>query len=311
VSEEQNSAELLTLKIQWTDFASKNLNARIAELKRRDQRVEMDAVIEGIQFLRGVDSRASHVLPAFYTLVGSSISPKAGSDVQTWKRTQAASLNFSALQTISLICRSIFDDSRKGMTGKRFANISDVAFASIVEHWSEFSNRPVEDASKALRLLRDLFKLCSQPRKTLLNCKSLLERRIGLLKYHADHEAAHITLEPFLIDIIDITHVVAVISVIGAIIVDFDQPRLGDRYFDSLDEAGWNAAKGMFPDLSTDRLFLRFDIHKQAAGYWKYPEFEGLYMLTTQLPSAIGYWDSKDDTAPPTNGQPFHPIDGS
>jgi hypothetical protein len=142
VSEEQETAKPLTLRIQWTDFASKNLNARIAELRRRDQRVEMDAIVESIQFLRGVGSRASHVLPAFYTLVDSSISSKAGSDANAWKRTQAASLNFSALQTITLICRSIFDDSRNGLTGKRFANVSDVALASIAEHWSQFSTRP-------------------------------------------------------------------------------------------------------------------------------------------------------------------------
>jgi hypothetical protein len=295
VSDEKPLGKQVTLTIRATDFASKNLNARIAELKRRDKPFNLDAVVEGVQFLRGVGSRASEVLPTFYILVGSSTA-KAGSEVARWKPTQSATLNRSALRSISLICRSIFDDSRKGMTGKRFANISDATLGAIAEHWSRFSKRPVEDASKALTLLRGVFQLCAQPRKTLLNSESLLERRIGLLKYHADHEAAHITLEPFLLDTLDIVHVVAAIAILGAIIVDFDQPQLGDKYFDSLDEAGWSSAKAIFPEFSMDRLFLRFAVHEQARGYWKHPEFQGLKMLLTQLPAAIGYWDSRDDS---------------
>jgi hypothetical protein len=119
-------------------------------------------------------------------------------------------------------------------------------------------------------------------------------------KYHAGHGAAHMSLQPFLINLIDIVHVVAVIAVIGAIFVDFDQPQLGDKYFNSLDEAGWSASKTIFPELAMDRVFLRLDILQQARGYWRHPEYEGLHMLVTQLPAAIGYWDSRDDTVGPS-----------
>jgi hypothetical protein len=113
------SDDRVTLTIPWTDYASTNLNARIEELRRRDQHVAMDPVVEGVQFLRGVGSRAGFMLSAFYTLIGSTTPPKAPRE-PPWKPTQAAGLEFSALQTVTLICRSIFDDSRKGLTGKRF-----------------------------------------------------------------------------------------------------------------------------------------------------------------------------------------------
>ncbi|MGA7539768.1 MAG: hypothetical protein WBW93_13485 [Steroidobacteraceae bacterium] len=240
---------------------------------------------EGIQFLRGAGSRATFMLPAFYMLAGSSYLPTVPGEQPLWRSTQVASLHFSALQTISLVCRSIFDESRKkSLTGKLFAKASDQTLEGIAEHWSNFSDQPIEDALKALTLLRDLFRRCAQPKKSLLDGESLLERRVGLLKYHADRQAAHLTLEPHLIGLVDIVHVVATVTIVGTIIVDFDQPRLGPRYFNSLDEAGWNAAKSIFPDLSMARLFHQFDIHAQARLYWRHHQFEGLKMLLTHYP---------------------------
>lgn len=184
----------VALIIKWTDFASKNLNARIAELRRREHRGKSDPVTEGIQFLRGVSSRGSVALPHLYMLIGSSTRPKAGGAALPWSGTLSASLNFSALQTLSLICRSVFDESRKeSLTGRRFARAGDETLEGIAKHWSTSSGEPVEDAVKALRLLRDLFDLCAQPRNALLKGTSLLERRVGLLKCLADRQSAHIT----------------------------------------------------------------------------------------------------------------------
>jgi hypothetical protein len=282
------------LNIGWTDHASKNLNARIAELKKRDQYLDMDARLEAIQFLRGVGSRASQLLPSLYMQLGASTTAAApGNPYAT--AVQAASLEFSSLQSISLACRAVFDDGRSRMTGKRFANVTDATLASVAEFWATSSKRPLEDATKALSLLRDLFRRCAQPKKLLLNAPSLLERRIGLLKYHADRSAAHITLEAFLFHLLDLIHVVAAITVVGAIIVDFDAYWRGDRYFDSVDEGGWDAAKSTFPLLPGRRLFDGFHIHGQASQYWRIQELDGLNMLLNQLPSAIGYWDSTEE----------------
>jgi hypothetical protein len=296
MSDEKNVEKPLTLTIRWTDFSSQNLNARIAELKRRDQPINMNGLVEGVQFLRGVGARAGLALPMFYNLIGAGTPLQEPSKYPPWKFTQAASLEFSALQTISLICRAIFDDSRKGLTGKRFANVSDATLLAIAKYWADTSKRSVPEASRALKLLREVFRQCAQPRKSLLVAPSLLARRVGLLKYHADRQGAHITLETYLFHLVDVIHVVAAITIIGAIVVDFDQPAISGSYFNKIDEAGWSAAKDVFPDLVIERLFRQFDIHAQATTYWRIPQAEGLRMVLNQLPSALGYWDSRDET---------------
>lgn len=50
-----------------------------------------------------------------------------------------------------------------------------------------------------------------------------------------------------------------------------------------------------FADFSLPRLFAHFAIHEQARCYWKHPAYEGIKMLTSGLPAAIGCWDSEDD----------------
>jgi hypothetical protein len=119
VSDEQTPRERVTLILRWTDYASKNLNARIAELKRRDQPIKTDAITEHIQFLRGVGSRASQLLPALHMLARASTKPKPGSEMPPWKGTQVATLNLLALRSVSLACRSILDEGpKRRLTGK-------------------------------------------------------------------------------------------------------------------------------------------------------------------------------------------------
>lgn len=293
---DETEASKATLNIQWTDYSSRNLDSRITQLRKIDRHVDFEPTVTAIQFLRGVSNRAPLALPAVYAQLGSRI-PFESPATPYWQRVNAANIKFSSLQTISLTCRAIFDDGRNGMTGKAFAKASDEVLASVAKLWVENSGQPIADATKALRLLRQLFKLCAQPKKSLLEASSLLERRVGLLKYHADREAAHITLEPFLLDLLDVIHVVAAISVIGAMIVDFDDKTRSGQHFNAIDEAGWQAAKMTFPSLKGPRLFHRFDIHAQARAYWKFEQCDGLNMLLNQLPAAIGYWDSTIESA--------------
>jgi len=116
-----------------------------------------------------------------------------------------------------------------------------------------------------------------------------------LVTFHADHEAAHISLSSYLFNTADLIHVVAAISVIGAIIFDFDDVSGKSTYFDSIDEAAWNVARATFPKLSGKRLFDGFNIHEQGRLYWKIEEVDGVNMLLNGLPAAIGYWDSSTD----------------
>jgi hypothetical protein len=282
----------LTFKFP-ADHASANLNARIAEFKKRDQYVKLDPFLAAVHFLRGVSSLASQVLPTFYFQLGSRLPQSAG--LPHWQRVQAAVIEHSSLQSISLCCRSAFCASEGQLTGRRFANTPDAILAKVAEFWAKKADREVADASMALTLLREIFRRCAHSRAALLTRHSLLERRIGLIAYHADRRAAHLTLESFYFSIVDLVHVVAAIAVIGAIIIDFDYPKLGSRYFDEIDLAGWQAAQQVFPNLSHPRLFQHFEVHKQAKVYWKVPESGGLDAILDRLTGAIGYSEDATD----------------
>lgn len=137
--------------------------------------------------------------------------------------------------------------------------------------------------------------MCAKPRKDMLNEPSLLARRIGLLKYHADRHAAHISLEPFLFGLTDLVHVVASIIVLGAIIIDFDDRAIGDIYFDQIDDAAWQSSKEYFPEIPVNRLFGHFNILEQRRIYWKSELVDGFDMLFNGLPAALGYWDGENE----------------
>jgi hypothetical protein len=293
MTDESNTAKL-QVTIHATDYASANLNARIAEFRKRDSHITLDPLTKSIQFLRGVAGRATFVLPALYDLWGAQRC-LADRSQPYWKLVRAANAEYSSVQTISLACRAIFDDSNDGMTGKTFARVTDEVLNLLADYWSDSSGQSVTDALKALNLLRSLFKRCSHPSKTLFGRPSLLERRVGLVKYHADRLAAHITLQTYLFDTLDLVHVVAAIVVVGALIIEFDDKTRGNHYFDDIDDAAWQAAANTFPRMPGKRLFHAFNIHQQARGYWKIAGLDGLQMLMNQLPAAIGYWDDTDE----------------
>jgi hypothetical protein len=194
--------------------------------------------------------------------------------------------------TISLCCRKVFDERDATMTGKRFIHRSSATLLAVANHWHDISGRPQEDAARALELLLGVFRTCSAQAKALLTSLSLLERRVGLLKVHANREAAHLSVDPFVFDIVDAAHVVAAMTIIGAIVHAFDNPPTAESYFDGLDEAGWESAKLIFPEMPLPRLFQGFDIAQQAESYWRINPAIGLQMILDQLPAAIGWWES-------------------
>jgi hypothetical protein len=292
--------EMVTLRFTWTDHAPKKLAARIEDLKRSEEYErssgKLDDVTAAIHSLRGTAARASFVLPALYLALGAGSLPKDPARTH-WQAVQAAVLEPSALHTIALTCRGVFNDSKTDdLSGRRIARLSDEALASVAKYWSGHSKRSEEEATQALEVLRRLFIRCARPKDVLLDQSSLLERRIGLLKYYANRQAAHITLDYYLFDILDVIHVAAAIVLIGAIIVDFDSPWQGERYFDSVDEGGWQAAKVVFPHLPIERIFKDWNIHRQAVVIWRESYRDGVQYILDQLPAAIGYWDDRPES---------------
>ena len=81
------------------------------------------------------------------------------------------------------------------MTGKRFIRRRSATLLEVANHWHDISGKPQEDAARALELLLGVFRTCSAQAKALLTSQSLLERRVGLLKVHANREAAHLSVD--------------------------------------------------------------------------------------------------------------------
>jgi hypothetical protein len=277
------------LATQALAISSSHLQRRIDDFRKEAQHIKLDPEIKVIQFLRGAWARASYILPAYYNHLGAQTT-ESDKDATSDERVHAAYARFSSLATISLACRSVFDDRVGGLTGKTFATAASSTIVTVAAKWVQLAGCTTSDALKALEFLQNVFKQCAHQPKELLKRSSLLERRIGLLEYHADHEAAHISLGTYMFHLLDIIHVAAAMTVIGAIIVEFDAKKTGSRYFDAIDESAWRTAKATFPKLPGKRLFENFSIHQQARLYWKSDHIDGLDMILNGLPAAIGYW---------------------
>lgn len=283
------------IRITSTDFARVNLRSRVSEFHKRDTRVEYDNLTATVQSLREIGGRATHMLPALYMTLAARSAQKER-DTPYWRVVQASFLEECALQAIALACRSIFDHRRTALSGNTISRLSDETIKAVATYWSKEGHVSYEDGVLALHVLKRLFAHCARHEKILLQQPSMLERRIGLLKVYANRRAAHMSLDNYLFNVVDLIHVVAAIALIGAIIVDFDMPTQAGGYFDAIDDGGWRAAQHIFPHLAMKRIFEHWDIHQQAKLKWKYPEhYDGVEYILNQLPAAIGYWDSELD----------------
>lgn len=241
-----------------------------------------------IQFLRGVGSRATFALSSFYLLVASSVEGKNRCTIPGYAGSVLQSqIHFASQNTISLACRKAFDHG-KGLTGAVFGRVSDATLERHAEHWAKVSNRPQEDAYRALHFLRTFFAKCSKKPDALFKDRTTLGCRIGLIKQHADRFAAHLSVDGYEFDTLDLAHLVAAITLIGSIICTFDRGGPPD-YFNQIDEAALRAAIGLFPDAADVRLFQHVNIDMQASACWRLGEDVGMQMLMEQLPYAIGW----------------------
>ena len=199
-------------------------------------------------------------------------------------------IEFSSLNALTLSCRKAFDHAASGLTGGRFSKISDELLFEHAQYWAKKSERSVDDAASALKLLREFFRRCSQQTSRLLGANTLLQKRIGLLKQHADRAAAHLSLENYEIHLYDLAHFTASLCLVGEIIRSFDDPHMAPNYYNQVEIGAHNAAKQLFPMLATPRLFEGIDIGQQARNCWRFSEQEGLHMLLEQLPYAISWF---------------------
>ncbi|HEY9511109.1 MAG TPA: hypothetical protein VIQ48_00890 [Rhodanobacter sp.] len=262
---------------------------RAKRLISTDMPISLGGVGTSIHFLRGVGSRSTFALASFYLLLGADIKGKNPCTIVGYSgKILQSQIHFASLNTIALACRKAFDHG-KGLTGATFGRESDAVLEEHAKYWAENSNRPLEDASRALHFLRTLFAKCSKKPDALFKDGTTLGCRVGFLKQYADRSAAHLSLENYEFDPLDVAHVVAALTLVGSIICSFDN-NTPPEYFNQIDEAAFNGAIALFPELPKIRLFEQMNVAEQAQAYWKEDEQFGLHMLIEQLPYAISWF---------------------
>jgi hypothetical protein len=274
----------------FKDDSRARLVARSEQMIRTGPPFKLQGTSRSVQFLRGVFSRASLCLPAFHYFLGSASAHEEAktSDDPVFLVAQSYS-EFSDLNTLSLSCRKVFDhDTKQDLTGANFGKTSDETLAEHAEYWAKSSSRSTEEAYAALKFLRTFFLKCSKTDTSLLQADSQLERRIGLLKQHANRAAAHLSLENYSLEITDLVHFTGAMAVVGEIVRSFDQSNLKPSYFNDLDAASHRAAKRVFPQIAKFRLFGHMQVEQQARAYWKFGEDVGIPEILNQLHYALG-----------------------
>jgi hypothetical protein len=271
--------------------AERELADRAERLKSRGPPIQLKPVERAVQFLRGVRSRATLALPAFYLLHGARSDGDQTCIIEGYPGVVFRhATEFSSIGTVSLCCRKAFDHKTNGLTGANFAKCSDETLEGVAEYWSTNMNRSIHDSLAALVLLRAIFQDCAKTNTALFTSTAPLGRRIGLLKQYADRAAAHLSLESYEFSILDCAHIVAALTVIGEIIRSFDNPQSQPTYFDELDKASLSAARQLFPTTPGIRLFEHIEIEMQSRHCWQWGTERGRQMLLEQLPYAISWF---------------------
>jgi hypothetical protein len=272
--------------------SAENLLAeRAKRLKPSGPPMQLNPLERAVQFLRGVGSRATMALPAFYLFHGAKTNGDHACMIEGYPGVVLKHvIKFSSIGTISLSCRKAFDHGASGLTGANFAKNSDETLARVAEYWSANSGRSVEEAFTALNLLRSIFRDCAKKDTALLDASTPLGCRIALLKQYANRSAAHLSLESYEFSTLDCAHVVAALTVLGEIIRSFDDPQEQPTYFDTLDDASLSAARQLFPSMPNMRLFANIKIEMQARLCWQWEIERGQEMLLEHLPYAIGWF---------------------
>lgn len=137
----------------------RDLAARSKKMLRSEKPFKLAGAIRSVHFLRGVFSRSSMCLPAFYYFLGAASAHEAARTTNDYafKVAQAYS-EFSDLNTLTLACRKIFDHATKtDLTGANFGKLPDTVLQEHAEYWSKISNESLDDCLHALVFLKRFF----------------------------------------------------------------------------------------------------------------------------------------------------------
>ncbi|WP_051943267.1 MULTISPECIES: hypothetical protein [Luteibacter] len=267
--------------------ARKELEDRIDRLSQPI--IQMTPFERSVHFLRGVNARATFASAAFHSFVAAG-SADGGTPIVPGHPGVVFRhyLKHTAFASLTLDCRKVFDEKKSGLSGAFFASVSDQVLLEHADFWADQSKESRGDALAALTFLRHLFRRLSRPRADLIKKSSLLEKRIGFIKFHADRSAAHLSLDDYAVHILDLSHMVAALVFIGEIISPFDSPWESPGRFNPLDASAVAAARTLFPDGYVLAMFAHMDVAHHARKCWQEPAW-GLEYLLNGLPAATGW----------------------
>jgi hypothetical protein len=253
--------------------SERELTERANRMRPRSRGPTLSSLERSILFLRGIKARTTMVLPAFYLFYASTPSSGRAASIGGYPGIVFQhSINFSSLGTIALTCRQAFDQTVKDSTllnGVKFAQTPDAILQKHAAYWADSSNRPLDDAYAALRLLQSIFHECSKTDTDLLKSTTPLGQRVGLLKQYAIRAGAHLSMQNYEVSLSECVHVVAALTLIAEIVRSFDDPASHETYFDELDQAAFTAAQTLFPTTPDLRLFQHMQVAMQARLCWQ------------------------------------------
>jgi len=95
-------------------------------------------------------------------------------------------------------------------------------------------------------------------------------------------------LEDYSIDMLDVAHFAAAVTIAGEIVRSFDDPHLGEMYFNEIDSAAFIAAKKIFPRIVDFQLFRHMQVYQEARFCWNHQDGESVQAWFDQLQCALG-----------------------
>lgn len=268
----------------------KGLEERVERMQRRRGTLQLEAHVRSVQFLRGVGSRASLILPAFYFHRACQQDSQNGMLVEGYPGIVLHSYLGEANQILlGVVTRKIFDHGKR-WTGADFARHSKETIERHADYWATRSKRPIEECRNALVFLQTVFADCSRDPTRAMQIGSPLAKRVALLKLYGDRSAAHLSIDDYCFGFEDVVHVVAALVVIGEIVRSFDRPSDPENYFNDVDEAAFESCNRLFPSAMSHRLFEHASVPDLARSCVRVRTDRGFQWLTEQLPMALGWY---------------------
>ncbi|WP_024870211.1 hypothetical protein [Pseudoxanthomonas suwonensis] len=273
------------------DLTSDILADRVHRMQSRLPPEKLKGMYATIHFLRSMESRSTFALASFYALLAADVYGKNRCILEGDPgRVFQSQWSFVSLNAVGMICRMTFDHDHTVMSGANFFKVAQVegVMAAHAKYWANGKSEVEADALRALSFLRAFFKKFSKRNDELFKSGSTLGNRIGLLKRYADQSAAHLSLNDYEFDRMDVAHVVAALVIVAAMVHSFDASA-ADGYFNQIDSAAYSAAMQLFPDAKMRRLLDGVDIDELARLCWQQDEVQGLELLSGDILRVISW----------------------